>query len=443
MVDKDLPREWSPLLQSESDRWVRAGLITAEQRAAILKLYPAPGAGGRERTILIFTLLGSLLVGAGVILFFAANWPVLPAFVKVGAILAAVVGAYGSGYYLQYVRGSYPGLGHALIFLGSLFYGAGIWLVAQIFHLDTHFPAGFLYWGLGVLPVVAATRSIWVLYLGTFVLGVWTVSEQSYTLTYNWFFPVLMVGAVAPLARWVKSALAEAGVLFGLFVWFMIGVLSHLTNSSGNPEPFMVARMLLLFGGAVLTAGLARLGDERTYFGLGGAMALAGAYMLTFRWGFLGDDMRIPSLTAGTAFHNAGLAVLVGGMVAAAVVLWRRGGAERIGLAATAAAPVLAALSLQFLETVPRMVTFNLLLFAGTVGWIALGIRRRNQLVVNLGLAAFVVHTLTRYFDLFFNAMSKSLFFVVGGILLLGGGWLLERNRRRWMGEWGGGGDDK
>jgi len=442
MAGKEVPREWSALLQAETESWVRQGLISSEQRSAILKLYPETGSGGRERTILIFTLLGSLLVGAGVVLFFAANWPVLPAAVKVGAILAAMVGAYGSGYYLQYMRGDYPRLGHSLIFLGSLFYGAGIWLVAQIFHLDSHFPTGFLLWGLGLLPVVLATGSVWILYLGTAVLGIWTVSEQTYTLSYNWLFPVLMGGAVLPLARRVQSALAEAGALLGLFAWFMIGVLSHLTNSSGNPEPFMVARMLLLYGGAVLTAGMARLGDERTYLGLGGALALLGTYLLTFRWNFMGQAEPVPSLLAGPAFQTVGLLVMIGVTVVAGLIHWRRSAAAaRFDLPATALVPVAAALAVQFLDPVPRMVAFNLLLFAGTVGWIVLGVRRRNQLVVSLGLAAFILHVLTRYFDLFFSAMNKSLFFVVGGILLLGGGWLLERNRRRWMEGWGGGSD--
>ena len=87
------------------------------------------------------------------------------------------------------------------------------------------------------------------------------------------------------------------------------------------------------------------------------------------------------------------------------------------------------------------MVAFNLVLFGGTVGLIMLGIRQRSHLVVNLGLGVFVIHMLTRYFDLFFSAMDRSLFFVLGGLLLLGGGWLLERNRRRWMQDWGGEGN--
>ena len=141
------------MLTEEAGRWVRQGLISEEQRSAILGLYPQPEAGNRDRTILIFTILGSLLVGAGVILFFAANWPALPAALKVGAIMAAVVGAYGAGYHLQYQRGDYPRLGHSLIFMGALFYGAAIWLIAQIFHLESHYPNGFLMWAAGVLPV--------------------------------------------------------------------------------------------------------------------------------------------------------------------------------------------------------------------------------------------------------------------------------------------------
>jgi uncharacterized membrane protein len=57
---------------------------------------------------------------------------------------------------------------------------------------------------------------------------------------------------------------------------------------------------------------------------------------------------------------------------------------------------------------------------------------------VNLGLFSFVVFVLTRYFDLFFSAMNRSLFFIFGGVLLLAGGYFLERNRRRWIESWGG-----
>ena len=44
--------------------------------------------------------------------------------------------------------------------LGTMFFGAGIWLIAQVYHIDEHYPNGFLLWGLGALAMAWALRSI-------------------------------------------------------------------------------------------------------------------------------------------------------------------------------------------------------------------------------------------------------------------------------------------
>lgn len=430
MAERSLSNDWAPQLQQESARWVEAGLLTDDQRSAILALYPEPATGSRDRLILIFTILGSLLVGAGVILFFASNWQALPAWLKVGAILAAVVGAYAAGYHLAYTRGDYPRLGHSLFFLGSLLYGAGIWLVAQIFHLQSDFATGWLLWGLGVLPVVYVTRSTPVLYVSAITLTVWTIMVQMGPgEPHNWFYPLLMAG-VAALARRAQSVLAEAGVLVGLFLWLTMGVAQH------RGEEILVPQFLLLYGAPLVLAALARLGDVRTYGGLGGVMALLGLYVLTFERQAESHSLWV--LWGGPWFQVASAVLLLAAGAVTGWLYWRRGEGGRLPVLIAVLALVPAALVAPALVRVPGMVTFNLLLFAGTVGFIALGIRQRSQLLVNLGLLVFVVHVLTRYFDLFFSAMDKSLFFLLGGVLLLGGGWLLERNRRRWMRDWGG-----
>ena len=426
MAERSLSNDWAPQLQQESARWVEAGLLTDDQRSAILALYPEPATGSRDRLILIFTILGSLLVGAGVILFFASNWPLLPAWFKVAAILAATVGAYAGGYHLAYSRGDYPRLGHSLFFLGSLLYGAGIWLIAQIFHLQSDFAGGFLLWGLGVLPVIYITRSSPVLYVSTVTLTIWTVMVQTGPgEPHNWFYPLLMVG-VAALARRAESVLAEAGVLVGGIIWLAAGVLQH------GHEDLLAPQFLLLYGAPLLLAALARLGDLRAYAGLGGLMALLGFYMLTF------ERTQDANPWIWSGFQAGSAAVLAVAALVIAWLYWRRREDGRLPVLVAVLALIPAALIAPALVRVPGMVMFNLLLFAGTVGFIVLGIRQRSQLLVNLGLLVFVLHVLTRYFDLFFSAMDKSLFFLLGGVLLLGGGWLLERNRRRWMREWGG-----
>jgi uncharacterized membrane protein len=435
--------EWYDRLQTESERWVRQGLISAQQRGAILARYPADGVGSRDRTVMIFSILGSLLVGAGVILYVAANWPRIPSVLKVLAIVAATLGSYGAGFYFQ-VRGNSPRLGQGLIFLGSLLYGAGIWLIAQIFHFDTDFPAGFLAWGAGVLPLAWATGSRPVLYLATGLLLVWTVGAQAKEGAYNHLFPVLMMGAVLPLARRTESRLAEAATLLGLFLWYALNVGRDELAATNGASLLIIGRLALLYGAALFLAGLSRLGDLRTYLGSGGFLGLLGLYLLTFaapRW-MPPESRLLPSLFAGSPFTLAGVAVALAGVAGAGWLFWRESGPERRYLLPAALLPVAAVLLAEWVPEVARLVLFNLLLFGGAVGVVALGIQRRMGLLVNLGLLSFGLHLLTRYFDLFFSAMNRSLFFVCGGVLLLLGGWLLERSRRRWVGDWGGVGDE-
>jgi uncharacterized membrane protein len=436
MAGRTYPTQWTSLLADETTRWVQQGVIDEGQREAILSLYPAPAAGGRERTILIFTILGSLLVAAGIILFFASNWPRIPAAVKVAAILAAVVGAYGTGYFLQFRR-DYPRLGHSIIFLGTLLYGGAIWLTAQIFHVDLPFGVGFLYWSLGVLPVAWSLSSLPALYLSAGTLVVWTIARLEESVSYNPLFPILMLLAVLPLARRLRSALAESVGLVGLGLWFLTNVVAHRSPEAMIAVPLLMGRLLLAYGSALLAFGAARLGDDRVYLGLGGLAALGGSYMLTFNF-HLPVNQAIPGLWAEPAFAAGGFIVMVVAAAAGALLCVRRGEPQRFVLAPAVLLPALMALVAQLPGDVPRMVLFNVLLFVFTIGFIVLGLRQRSELLVNLGLGVFIIHVLTRYFDLFFTAMNKSLFFVLGGILLLAGGWLLERNRRRWMKEWGG-----
>lgn len=432
--------DWQGKLRKESEGWVRRGLISEHQQKAILALYPDETVSSGDRTVMILSILGSLLVGAGVILYFAANWPRIHPAVKVIALLAGMLGSYWAGYYFQYRRGDSPRLGQALIFLGSLLYGAGIWLIAQIFHLDTDFPTGFLAWGAAILPLAWVTGSRPILYLAVGTLIIWTGGAQSTLGQHNYLFPVLMLATVVPLARRTESRLAEAAVLLGLFLWYTLNVRQDLFTAGFGMLILTLGRLVLLYGAALFLGGLARIGDGRTYMGTGGFLALLGAYLLTIplpAWmGY--HDRFLPSLFEGGPFAVAGILTMLAAVLLFVFLYIRRSATVRYWLLAAALVPVAAVLTAEWLPEVPRLILFNLLLFGGAVGLVTLGIRTRMELLVNLGLIGFALQMITRYFDLFFSAMNRSFFFIFGGVLLLVGGWILERNRRRWVGDWGG-----
>ncbi|MCI0846007.1 MAG: DUF2157 domain-containing protein, partial [Chloroflexi bacterium] len=157
-------------LPDEVRRWQDQGLISAEQGRAIMSGYPASGrhvAAHRTqgRLVSILAILGAVLVGLGVVLFFASNWEGIPKPVKLAMILIAIPAVYGIGYWLRYWRGAQR-VGAAVILLGCLLYGAGIHLVAQAYNVPVNDPILFLYWFLGVLPLAYLTRSQVILYLG-------------------------------------------------------------------------------------------------------------------------------------------------------------------------------------------------------------------------------------------------------------------------------------
>lgn len=434
MAVKQYPRDWIRTLPEESGRWVQEGLISAEQRDAIVALYPSESAGQRDRTVLIITILGSLLVGAGVILFIAANWAAIPQWAKVSMILAAIAGTYGVGIRLAFGSNEYPRLGQSLILLGGLVYGGGIWLIAQIFHLESRYPNGFLLWGLGLLPMAWAASSLPLLYLSTVVLGIWTVMEQTAFYSYNWLYPILTLGVIIPLSRRLRTALGEAAGIVGIYLWMIIMVLRSL-DRNGQPSMLDFGIFTLLFGLAVLVAGLGQARDLRPYLGTAVLGILGGTYALTFD---SRDAFRLLDLLqTGVPAVTGTMVGLILALAVGTVLALRRREVDGPPLLAAGALFLAGAVAVDFVGEIPRMIIFNLLLFVGTVGVVVLGVRRRSELLVNLGVVIFIIHMITRYFDLFFDALDKSVFFIFGGALLLGGGWLLERNRRRWIGEWG------
>ena len=125
----DSNRQFPSLLQREVAEWERDGTITPEQAQAILARYPEDttdyeAARRRQALVVGLSVLGAVLVGLGVITFFAANWNDISRGVKLGSLIAGVLLSYGSGY-LLWQRLGYTAVGLALVLLGCIIFGAG------------------------------------------------------------------------------------------------------------------------------------------------------------------------------------------------------------------------------------------------------------------------------------------------------------------------------
>jgi uncharacterized membrane protein len=143
------PTRW---LFTEIERWTNDKIISEDQAAEIRARYPA-SPPRRSWGLILFSGLGAVVVGLGVILLLAYNWAEIPKFGKLGLVFGSIVAAHSAGLWLRWKPSPNSELGEALSLLGTMLFGAGIWLVAQVYHIDEHFPNGFLFWGLGALAL--------------------------------------------------------------------------------------------------------------------------------------------------------------------------------------------------------------------------------------------------------------------------------------------------
>lgn len=112
----------------------------------------------QKKVVMIFVTFGALLVGAGIFSFVASNWQEIPKSVKVILLISSIIGFYIFGYYLKEEK-KLERSGEAIIMLGSIAFGASIFLIAQIFNIRAEWPEGFVIWFLGAIGIAYTFNS--------------------------------------------------------------------------------------------------------------------------------------------------------------------------------------------------------------------------------------------------------------------------------------------
>jgi uncharacterized membrane protein len=405
-------------LLDETRLWQDRGIITAEQAASIAAEYDVPAnlaldERRRSRLVSVLAILGSLLVGLGIILFFAANWDQLPRLLRLAIIMVGIPAVYGTGYWLRYVKG-YPRVGTAVLLLAAVLYGTGIHLIAQVYNFPVNDPRLFTLWFLGVLPLAYLTRSQAILILSQglflFAIGFWIA---------EW------------MADW-NDGDGQGRVIFSFALYLSVGP--------------------LLYGLAKLQA---RFELTRSYVAayevLGIATTFAAILFLGFRFPYestLYQESGVglnDTITLWVLFFAIGIIAVIA--IAGALAIQFR---ERLPLAALPyeIATILIVLSSAYFvvfvtagNDVLYPVLFNALLLAGIVGLVFAGYFWRRETFINLAIAFFGVAIVTRYFELSWGLLDSSLIFMMAGLILLGGGFLIERGRNRMFNRMGAHGD--
>ncbi len=380
-------------LKREIEEWLREGLIDEPLKDRLLSRYRFIEDTGQRavpsRLITTLSVLGAILAGLGVILFVASNWSLISRWGKIAILYSSLILTYGCGYYLGYERQNYPKTGAALIFAGSFVFGAGLFLISQIYHISLHYPNGVLAWSLAVMPVAYLLRLRTLLSLSIVVLLVWFGMEASFQVIedervyMHYIFLYFMAGitlwSIGLMHRDFLSLKTFSGpyIITGVVVtflsWFILTFTDAWQNSGQN-------ELLIFF------------------------IVITGLFLLSIAFRSLaGDNERL------WLIESISLFILI------AIVFYL-----------SVSAGNFSGSSLRI-----YVILSNILFLIVTLGVMILGYIRRYPAYINTGLLFFVLFVFARYFDIFWEMLPRSLFFITGVLLLLIGGFMLERKRRK------------
>ena len=376
-----------------------AGLITDEQRQKIIEHFQLKEDGG-NKFLAIVSIIGAVLIAAGITLLIAAHWNEIPRGVKIAAGLLLMLGFHAGGWWLREVQGKYRKTGEALHLIGSCLFLANIALIGQIYNIVSRPPNAFLLWWIGIaaLPWLLRSKAQHVLLLIAF--GVWfgfEVNErggliycesQRQILLYA-LLGLVYLGAGYCLRRRTFSEFAGVTEKFGLLAFLLFTYPLTLKDFFGwdNPEirlwvfPALGTFVLLL-----LAAGFRNLT----------------ALTRQWRWTWF--------------------AALLGMMVFMATVwfgCWQldhAGGSRYLYWAE----------SWSYLAGTLTLFVFCLL-------QIQVGIQERSPFLVNLGVVFIALDIIAAYCDLFGSMARTGVMFLISGIFLIVFGVYLEKKRRALM----------
>jgi uncharacterized membrane protein len=422
-------------LQVEIDKWLIEGLIAADQAEDLKRRYQVSEPGSAWGRIIFFSI-GAVLFGLGVILLFAYNWEKMHKFAKLAVIVLALLTAHGMGFWLRQPAGRYRPAGEGLHLTGTMLFGAGIWLVAQIYHIDEHYPNAFFIWGLGALTMAWTLPSISHAILATVLLVLWTGFEAFDFKNPHLMSPFIILGGLTPLA-WVNRSRVLLATTIGAF---MLMLAFSVATVGGD-----LAFLLVFFSACILIAAglLVRRkggfpGSGPVLFFVGYSVYIATLFVLSFfhhgKGLFTIDFDTIP---AGIYFFSFSIAAIGLLIWAFWPVIQRPQNTladvriDYYGVLITLLLVVLNTLGVLGLKGWTGAAVFNMIFLFHSIMLIVSGCKKLDIKSTTVGCLLVAIISMARYTDLFVSLLARSSVFLLMGAALFAVGLYYSRTKKQ------------
>jgi uncharacterized membrane protein len=426
-------RAW---LRDELPRLVEAGTLDAASAARLADHYRLDqlGAAGELRRF-VLSVVGSVLIGAGLILLVAHNWDDLPRGARAGLVLAGLVLAQALLGFALLRRPESSALRESSAMLLALVVGAAVALISQTYHIQGSLGDFTLLWIGLTVPLIYLVPTQLLTSLVA-VLVVVLAFEREHAFDRGLSFYVLTLSLVPALRLNAPSERVDGLTQLARFCSAAAFVIGSLALARMRSSWILHYAGLL---GCMVALGANQRDKARghaqplTWIGTAGTvgMLLAASYEE-----FWLNVIRRIERPADRFIEWSGLAIALGFvLVAAALVrtVWRaRDAVALCTLGALSGTVLLAGLEAAGIDSMVLTVLANLVTFGLGAALLTVGWQRGSAGVANLGMAVLAALFTLRFFDSELSFLLRGVGFVaMGAGFLAVNAWLGNQRSRQ------------
>jgi len=401
-------------LLQEIDAWQQLELVDPETSKVLKDRYEQSAKKGNNFLIIMFSIIGALLIGTGIILISAKNWYDYPVFLRTAIAFLPLVASQGLAVFV--VKRKYHSVAWreavAIFSTASVF--ASMALVYQIFHISDSFGLYILRCGLLSLPMIYILNAA-----SPLIVYYWTVLNWAALNTdakRNMLILLLLLAA-GGLFVFLQRKKADARLLYMIWITVIAGFAAVIiAGISAEVYP-----LLVIFGYFALLLSFEELPPEMLapFKVIGTIGSLAIIAILTYKdvWSYI-----IEGLDDVYGYTMIGILLL-----AALVFAVRTFKRDKLKFSLAVTAIALCVLCC-FWENISDMgfyyplipaIISNIVLLGLGVGFIVHGAKNVRLLTTNTGMAAICALIVMRFFDSEMDILWRGVVFVGLGVAFL------------------------
>lgn len=384
-------------LKKEGNKWVEDGVISEQQLTTILSRYEKKDAS------YLLIIFATLLVSIAVLTFVFSEWAQVPHMSRVIVMLVFMAGLYFLGNYFYEKKSQAYGV--SLLLLAYIFFGATIFLTLMIYNVPLHSTWPFAIWSVIGLGLFALYKNPYILLVGLII----TISGQIYSgMSFGsadlYILGIYAVGYFHFIYHYPK-VLHNYIFALGLAIQLLI-----VTLTFEQQYYWLILYFLVMYG---LSVVINKRNLKKAFL----SVSLLSIFIVKIAEVFmLQEDYDLDRFTLNIVFIII-LAIVWLIILNAKWFLEDR--SEMIDL--------ILFVPLFFIPGSFIIVIISMFLFS--LYWLVTSIKHQLSDRLLYGIVGFLLSVFTVYIQYAWEAMNKSLFFLIGGLILFGISFIFGKQR--------------